>query len=133
MLLLVAYVFQYGLYILCGLMVAWSVARLWKRPFTKSLPFRSFPILFFVIVLAHEAYSPIAITSPSDHAVIHPGDRVQLKVELNPPVLSKLFPVVSLTIYRCATCADWPPGVWTEGTLAGSPYTFSVHVPRNQP
>jgi hypothetical protein len=133
MLTLAAYIFQYGLFILAGLMYAWSFALRKNYAFTKRLFFRVFPFVFAIMVFAKVSYSPIVITSPPNHTVIHPGEKVLLRVELTPAFLSSLYPWEGLRLYRCYTCTDWPPGISTEGALTGSPYTFILNIPQNQP
>jgi hypothetical protein len=133
MLTLAAYIFQYGLFILAGLMFAWSFA-LWKNyAFTKRLFFRLFPLVFAITMHANVSYSPIVIASPPNHTIIHPGEKVILRVELTPTFLSRLYPWVGLTLYRCYTCTDRPPGISTEGAQTGSPYTFILNITQNQP
>jgi hypothetical protein len=131
--LLAAYVFEYGMFILAGMMFVWSFALLSNRAFTKRPSFRLFPLIFSIIMFSRVFYSPISITSPASHTIVHPGERVTLTIELRPAFLSTMFPSVGLTLYRCYTCTDWPPGVITEGALTGSPYTFAISIPQSQP
>lgn len=135
--LAMAYLYQYGMFILCALMAAWGFASLRKRSFTQRTPYKVIPFVFsiamFAWVLRLTFLPSITIVSPPDHTIIHPGDKVKLKIEMNPAFISNLFPFVSLRVYRCYTCADWPKGVSTEGALTGSPYTFMVNIPPNQP
>lgn len=130
---LAAFTFQYGMFVLPALMFAWAIASLSKKPFTRHLLFRSFPFVFALIMFAHVAYTPIKITYPASHAIVHPGERVRLNVELTPSFLSRVFPWVALDLSRCWTCYDSPPGVVVEGALTGSPYTFTIAIPKNQP
>jgi hypothetical protein len=132
-LILAANIFQYGLFILAGLMFAWSFALRKNYAFTKRLFFRLSPLVFSITILAKVFYSPIVITTPPNHTIIHPGEKAILLVELTPTFLSRLYPWVGLTLYRCYTCTDWPPGISAEWALTGSPYTFILNIPQNQP
>jgi hypothetical protein len=131
--LLGAHIFEYRLFILSGLMFVWVFCHLKNYFFTKRLPFKVFPLIFAVIMFGLVFYSPITISSPLDHTLVHPGDKVALKVEVMPRFLSSLYPWVGVSLYRCYTCTDSPPGVSTDGALTGSPYTFTVNLPTNQP
>jgi hypothetical protein len=132
MIIFAAYIYQYALFIAAGLMFAWSFTA-WKNyTFTKRLSFRFCPLVFAILIFLRAFYTPIVITSPPNHTTIHPGDKVNLRVEVTPPFLSSLFPWVSLTLYSCYTCKKSPSGVSTEGTLIGTPYTFVLNIPKNQ-
>ncbi len=130
---LAAYVFEYRLFILAGLIFAWSVASWKKCSFTKRPFFRYFPFIFAIAMLASFFYSPIVITSPLSHTTVLPGKKVEVRVELTPRFLSSLYPWVSLTLYRCYKCTDAPPGITMEGPLTGPPYIFILNFPRDEP
>ena len=137
MLLTAAYIYQYGIFILIALMMFYSLSRWVKYNFTKYAAFQYIPFVFaitmFVWVLRVNVYPPVAIVSPPDHTIIHPGDKVNLTIKLSPSFLSSLFPFVSLSFYRCYTCKDSPPGIVSSGSMTGSPYNFTVDIPKAQP
>jgi hypothetical protein len=132
MTLLGAYAFECRWFILSGLMFVWVFCRL-KDIFTNRLAFKIFPFFVAVAMLVFTFWSPIAISSPLNNTLIHPGDKIVFKVELTPKFLSSLYPWVGLSLYSCYTCSDAPRGVSTEGALTGSPYIFTVNVPTSQP
>jgi hypothetical protein len=127
-----AYIYQYALFIAAGLLFLWGFTTWKNHTFTKRLLFRLCPLMFAILMVLRAFYTPIVITSPPNHTTIHPGDKVNLRVELTPSFLSSLFPWVGLTLYSCYTCTKSPSGVSTEGALIGSPYTFVLNIPKNQ-
>jgi hypothetical protein len=133
MLTLAALIFQYRLFILAGLMLAWCLSLSLQASFTRHPAFRSAPLVFAVLMFAQVFYSPISITVPTDPAIVHAGDKVILKIELTPKPLSRLYPFVNVSFYSCAACADSPVGISAQGALTGSPYSFVVNIPKNQP
>jgi hypothetical protein len=128
-----AYAFEYRWFILSGLMFVWVFCRFKDHFFTKRLAFKIFPFFVAIAMLVFILNSPITISSPLNHTLVHPGDKVVLKIELTPRFLSNLYPWVGLSLYSCYTCSDAPRGVSTEGALTGSPYIFTVNVPTSQP
>jgi len=129
---LVAYVYMYGLLIAALLLFVASFIAWKNAAFRRSWRFRSLLIVFVVISLTSALHTPIVITSPANHTIVHRGEKVQIRVALRPALLSKLFPWVGLDMTRCHTCTDWPEGVVTRGALTGSPYAFTVNIPKNQ-
>lgn len=130
---LVAYVYMYGPLVIALLLLVTSLFA-WKSPiFGRSWKYRSILYVFIVVTLTSAIHTPIVITSPANHTVVHPGENVPLRIVLRPAFLSKLFPWVGLDVSRCYTCTDWPNGVVAKGALTGSPYTFTVVIPKNQP
>lgn len=133
MLRLAAYVYMYGLLAIALLLFVASLVAWKSATFRRSWKYRSLLYVFITVSLTSAFHTPIFISSPANHTIVHRGEKVPLRVELRPAFLSKLFPWVNLSVSRCYTCADWPSGVIAEGAQTGSPYTFTVDIPRNQP
>ncbi|MGZ5011392.1 MAG: hypothetical protein ACXV74_10575 [Methylobacter sp.] len=103
-----------------------------KHTFTEHLSFRMIP-LFFAMFSGVFYPPPLAIISPPNHAIVHPGENVTLTVKFTPGFLASLFPWVMPDFYSCHTCKDSPLGMSAESVPSVLPHTFILHIPENQP
>ena len=127
----IAYLLQYATEIVLGLMLIQSVLLMRKRAVLKRRWFGLIlPITCFLIFLVPLVYHPITITSPKSGVIVHPGDSLPITVELHPTFLSALYPSVGVEMPRCWDCLEGAQGVLVEGVLAGSPYQFTMHLPK---
>lgn len=130
---LAAWIFEYRTLPAAGAMLVWAVVQGRKYPVSQRRWFRRAPLVFAALMLGNVLYQPIKISSPQSGKVVHPGDKVQVTVELRPAFLSVLFPSVNVDLPECWSCKAPPAGVVTYGALTGSPYHFTIDLPRNLP
>ena len=133
MLKLIAYLFEFRLFVASFLMLIWAVMLAIKHTNLKRWWFRLIPLACVTIFLGSIIYHPVVIASPKTGVVVHPGDSIPVTIELHPAFLSALFPFVGVDLPKCWSCATAPAGVMTHGTLTGSPYRFTIELPKSLP